>query len=115
MYDDDEVLENTVKVEPKVKQWEVSIYELSMAYGGPEEGGWWYQTGTLVGLSRRIFNSREAARKYCSRLNDKLGIQNKKLRYGLSSVCYSGGHHAASVNPRGKSSTHFPEYTPHYE
>lgn len=26
----------------------VNVYELNREYGGPEEGGWWYDTGTVV-------------------------------------------------------------------
>lgn len=26
----------------------VNVYEVSRAFGGPEEGGWWYDTGNLL-------------------------------------------------------------------
>ena len=26
----------------------VNVYEVECCYGGPEEGGWWYDAGTLV-------------------------------------------------------------------
>jgi hypothetical protein len=25
----------------------INVYEVDRAYGGPEEGGWWYDTGTF--------------------------------------------------------------------
>ena len=28
--------------------WYVNEYETDRAYGGPEEGGWWYDTGRFV-------------------------------------------------------------------
>lgn len=28
--------------------WSVAVYERGREYGGPEEGGWWYDTATLV-------------------------------------------------------------------
>ena len=28
----------------------VAFYEVEQAYGGPEEGGWWYETGGMVAL-----------------------------------------------------------------
>lgn len=31
-----------------VKTYGVAVYELDRYYGGPEEGGWWYNGGTLV-------------------------------------------------------------------
>ena len=30
------------------KYWYVNTYECGRAYGGPEEGGWWYAYGTLL-------------------------------------------------------------------
>lgn len=28
--------------------WSVAVYQRGREYGGPEEGGWWYDTGTLT-------------------------------------------------------------------
>ena len=30
----------------------VAFYAVDRAYGGPEEGGWWFDTGELVRLPR---------------------------------------------------------------
>lgn len=30
------------------EEWIVAVYEVSRNYGGPEEGGWWYDSGTLI-------------------------------------------------------------------
>lgn len=30
------------------KMWTVAAYEVTRCYGGPEEGGWWYDAGDLV-------------------------------------------------------------------
>lgn len=32
--------------ERPAKWWSVGVYETGRAYGGPEEGGWWYDTGS---------------------------------------------------------------------
>ncbi len=33
----------------------VAVYEVTRAYGGPEEGGWWYYEGRLVPGTQRSF------------------------------------------------------------
>lgn len=33
----------------------VAVYEVSLAYGGPEEGGWWYHAGSLIPGTQRSF------------------------------------------------------------
>ena len=33
--------------EPKKLTWYVNVYEVYRAYGGPQEGGWFYDEGTL--------------------------------------------------------------------
>lgn len=50
--------------------YEVAVYEGSLAYGGPEEGGWWYWQGELVGkVHKRL--TREGAHRLSSKLNKK--------------------------------------------
>jgi hypothetical protein len=33
----------------------VALYENDREYGGPEEGGWWYEVGTLIPGTQRSF------------------------------------------------------------
>lgn len=33
---------------PELMNWYVNVYQVYRAYGGPEEGGWWYNEGTLL-------------------------------------------------------------------
>lgn len=33
----------------------IAVYEVSRQYGGPEEGGWWYDAGDLVAGTQRSF------------------------------------------------------------
>lgn len=52
----------------------LAIYEIDRAYGGPEEGGWWYDCGQLV---RIIGTARTSTRAYqlaarANRLLDRL-------------------------------------------
>ena len=41
----------------------VTVHETYLNYGGPEEGGWWYQAGYPV-LSHCIFSKRQAVQVY---------------------------------------------------
>ena len=33
---------------PEHRLWHVTVYKIDRAYGGPEEGGWWYDYGTVL-------------------------------------------------------------------
>ena len=75
----------------------VAVYEVDRAYGGPEEGGWWYTCGDLVRTVKR-FRSEDEAYDYCRRINDKL--HSRREFYGIrssSSAAYSGGDYRAKV------------------
>jgi len=41
----------------------ITIHETCLRYGGPEEGGWWYQQGEPV-LSHCIFSKKQAIQTY---------------------------------------------------
>lgn len=73
----------------------VALYEIDRAYGGPEEGGWWYDTGVLerpIALTR----STEAAIAVAARVNRFLDRLQRHKR-PVSSVTYDGGRHRAFV------------------
>lgn len=38
----------------------IAVYEVSRQYGGPEEGGWYYDAGTLVAGTQRSFTDEDA-------------------------------------------------------
>lgn len=45
--------------------WCVAVYTSSSAYGGPEEGGWWYNTGSLVEHAKiKFFDNYQEACAY---------------------------------------------------
>lgn len=52
----------------------VSYYELGLAFGGPEEGGWRYDTGNLVRLVQIVRPERtaRAMAEWANRLLDRL-------------------------------------------
>lgn len=87
----------------------VAIYDCDRAYGGPEEGGWYFDCGELVRVVR-TFKNEEKALAFARRYNDLLHLQRQNGgggRYDISSVCYQGGHYAAHVYER-----YAPEYYP---
>lgn len=84
----------------------VTVYELGREYGGPEEGGWWYDTGTVV-LTRRLDP------------NEDGGTVAEELRKE-----YPTGSNRFSMVPRGRDyaveidegpGVDYPSETPRYE
>lgn len=95
----------------------VAIFELDRAYGGPEEGGWWYGVGELK-RTVATFPEKGQAYEYSRRFNRTLAYRREKkrgrhYRFPLSSVAYSGGHYEAQVWKERPYS--YPEHRPQYE
>lgn len=90
----------------------VALYRIDRAYGGPEEGGWWYDTGDLA-RPLRICVSEAAAAALAVRVNRLLaGLQCH--RHPVHSVAYDGGRCAAFVFET-TAPPRFPYARPHYE
>ena len=66
----------------------VALYEVSQKYGGPEEGGWWYDTGDLItdpelyaaGVFPQSFGHLCEARAGRERLQMSANVLNAKRR-----------------------------------
>ena len=92
----------------------LAVYERGLAYGGPEEGGWYYDTGELVRIVGCVANEDKAyarARRLNAimrRVQDAGGVRQ------VSSVLYNGGRYVIGVY-EDKAPDHYPERTPHYE
>ena len=54
----------------------INVYEMSQAYGGPEEGGWWYDVGQYVSC-KGTFGSREKAIICSADAEDNLQYKSK--------------------------------------
>lgn len=93
-----------------VKKWSFHavVYEIDRAYGGPEEGSWYYDTGILVHSERA--KTREKAQDRARELLETDFIPNGKV----SSVNYRGGDYAAWWE-HSKPAPYYPAHTPHYE
>ena len=90
----------------------VAFYEIDRAFGGPEEGGWWYDCGELRRVLKVVPNADRAyvLAARANRLMDRL----QRHKRNIYSVAYAGGRYSACVfediAPRA-----FPEIRPHYE
>jgi hypothetical protein len=57
----------------------VNVYSVNRLYGGPEEGGWWYDTGEIV-LSKQ-FDDDDSAQDYAESLEKQ--FPNTGKRYSV--------------------------------
>lgn len=98
--------------------WHVNVYERDREYGGPEEGGWWYDTGTYqphmsVTFDRASYTPEqvnEHARDIAERLNREA---DEAQVPGVGCTNYRGGRYLVQTD--GKPGRDFPETLPHYE
>ena len=72
----------------------VALYEIDRAYGGPEEGGWWYDCGELARVLR-VVPSADAAYDLAARAN-RLMDRLQRGRRDVGSMACTGGRYAAS-------------------
>ena len=65
--------------------WSVGVYSVSRSYGGPEEGGWWYDTGSRIDEWHvRGFEDQVAARAYFRELQKQYAEENDVLVLGFT-------------------------------
>ena len=93
----------------------VAVYDCSLAFGGPEEGGWWYRIGTLVRQTRQ-FRNKERAYTYSRKLNARLESRTFGPNQGRSDITsvLSDGEYCAEVH-QDRCPVGYPEQRPHYE
>lgn len=86
-------------------EW-VNVYLEDRMYGGPEEGGWWYDAGILVRSSPYLGPSTlDAERAWC-------GEENACRRSDTGSVLSEGRYLALAEPGIGRN---YPAVRPHYE
>lgn len=93
----------------------VAVYEIDRRFGGPEEGGWYYDAGQLAKIAK-TYRSEDKAHAYCRRLNNRL--KSRKIgpntgRRELSSVLSDGEYHAEVWEDQAPAN--YPERRPRYE
>ena len=82
--------------EPTPQSWTVCVYLVDKAYGGHEEGGWWYPCGEIAvefWKLTKVFEEETLAYEYALELNEKhpeLREANSNRRSDLNSVLCEG-------------------------
>jgi hypothetical protein len=96
----------------------VAIYMEDRAFGGHEEGGWYYDTAELctepeAAQYLRGFRTEAEAMDYANALNQGVVAEWNEGRPMVSSVLSEGRYHAL-IN-EGMPQPYYPETQPHYE
>lgn len=91
---------------PKMKY--VTIWFNTREYGGPEEGGWWYDTGEPI----EIFECTEAEVEQKKAEAEAIVEKRNEGRRPLYSVRSTGRY---SVSVEDERPEPYPAETPHYE
>lgn len=90
----------------------VNVYELDRHFGGPEEGGWWFDTGTPVPeLSRRLPEGATKSMAYKRAALTRLTLPVPT--YSRGSMRYSGGQYTVRVE--SQPAQPWPTERPFYE
>ena len=114
-YDDQEPAfddEPEAEEKPYIGPWTVCIFLIDQAYGGAEEGGWWYTYGDPVFTTHmKVFSDLQEAWKYVYSLDEELDRMNEG-RPKISDTNSIGRFDARICNGWPKA---FPDRIPRYE
>lgn len=95
----------------------VQKHEVSQAYGGSEEGGWWFDTGIPAWkYSIPVPFFEELAYKLCRFLNEREHKRaDRDEDYGYTSVLsHRSTHYSYGLGDKFVAES-YPSHTPHYE
>lgn len=111
LYDGEDM---AVEAPPKPEWWTVAVYDVELGYGGPEEGGWWYDCGSIVDKTppMHFFTQREAY-DAASQLNVVLAIFVNAYRRHYTNT--NGDPKRIARVYQGHAPAYFPAKRPHYE
>jgi len=98
--------------EQPVCRWYVSIYEYDRAYGGPEEGGWYYECGQPMTDFQLSFEDKENAILYGAFLDEKILPGMNEGRPPIGSVLSRGRYSVVIETEPPKA---YPDHKPRYE
>ncbi len=90
----------------------VAFYEVDREYGGPEEGGWYFDSGRFV-RATGFYLTDEAAIAAVRRAN-RLLERLQRHRHSVDSVLYTGGRYRA-FSFTGLPPERFPAERPRYQ
>ena len=99
--------------------WCVAVFLVDRAYGGPEEGGWWFDTGTVADPDTagdipcpRWFINEDEARDFKDELQARLDNGINVGRREIGSLLSEGRYEAITCDGWPQN---FPARRPHYE
>lgn len=94
----------------------VHKYQIALQYGGPEEGGWWYEAGTPTGFVLGPLTDEEGAYDQAYDLN-KLEQERRKReeQYDYTSVLAKLSSHYSYTVSTDATPLSYPATRPHYE
>jgi len=89
-------------------RWWVAVYEIDQGYGGPEEGGWYFDTGSLH------YKVPCASREQAEAVTDRLrAVVENRPGATVGSVLYSGGCYNVHWD-HNEPVDEYPAVRPHY-
>jgi hypothetical protein len=94
----------------------VNVYERFRVYGGPEEGGWWFDAGSYQPAKSVTFpdgTPPEEVNEFANALHERLNTEANQARVPpVHSVAYRGGRYMVQTDD--KPGADFPAVTPYY-
>jgi len=87
----------------------LNAYNVNRFYGGPHEGGWWFDAGDPIASVPLRDEDPAAAIEWGAYLRDKVGWISQHDRYSVL------GHDEFEIRPDDYFARSFPEETPRYE
>ena len=118
----DEQVGDKLDLVPEQALFWVACYLTGQSYGGPGEGGWWYDEGELatdpdlyriLGGTPRSFLTVQEADAHAAELRPKLALLNRDRP--PKHVSTSQGTYEVQVLQAASLPTGFPATRPHYE
>lgn len=98
---------DTFKIYPP--NWYVTVYEIDRCYGGPEEGGWWYDSGRVV---HETFCGSDDQGFWTANIVAENLRKEFPFNNSYTSCAYSGGDYTIRI--RNTPGENFPKETPYY-
>ena len=92
----------------EVKFWTVAAYEVDRMYGGPEEGGWWYDAGDLI---CKATTDNPARAELIAETWRSEEFPYTRKRYSV----LGGEDYDVVIYENEEPPAFFPEHRPHYE
>lgn len=89
----------------------VNVYDITRCFGGPEEGGWWYDAGECIEIHRVAATSKEECVAIAAALRTDLSAEFPRTAKRYSVL----GGEDYDIFIQDDPGSDFPEVRPHYE